>query len=251
MNEGWASYWHETLFLEDDRINGREIEFARVHAGVTAMPRVGLNPYALGKRLFHHIEELCDKGKYTMAFRALRDVERREGFDKGTGKGREFIFEIRENLCDYTFISAFLDQDFVNLHKLFVAGKRLNKDRMVWEYFVKSRKAEDYQRMVEDRLYHPPHIEMERKEDGDNTLKLVHHFEGKPLINDFIANTMMGIEYLWGGPVQLETSEVVSASSGGPPGSPWVSEEEGGQAQVEWQRVLYTMADRKLSKKNI
>ena len=251
MNEGWASYWHETLFLEDDRINGREIEFARVHAGVTAMPRVGLNPYALGKRLFHYIEELCDKGKYTMAFRALRDVEEREEFDKGTGKGREFLFEVRENLCDYIFISAFLDQDFVNLHKLFVAGKRLNEDRMVWEYFVKSRKAEDYLRMVEDSLYHPPYIEIDREASGDNMLRLVHRLEGKSLVMDFIANTMMGIEYLWGGPVQLETSEVASTSSGGPPVSPLISEEESGQAQIEWQRVLYTMRDRKLSKKNI
>ena len=56
MNEGWASYWHETLFLQDDRINGHEVDFARVNAGVTAMPRVGLNPYALGMRMFYHIE---------------------------------------------------------------------------------------------------------------------------------------------------------------------------------------------------
>ena len=35
MNEGWASYWHETLFLQDDRIKGHEVEFARVNAGVT------------------------------------------------------------------------------------------------------------------------------------------------------------------------------------------------------------------------
>jgi hypothetical protein len=36
----------------------------------------------------------------------------------------------------------------------------------------------------------------------------VHHFEGKPLVHEFIANTMMGIEFLWGKPVMLETSEV-------------------------------------------
>ncbi|MEJ2025533.1 MAG: SpoVR family protein, partial [Deltaproteobacteria bacterium] len=31
MNEGWASYWHETLFLQDDRIRGHEVDFARVN----------------------------------------------------------------------------------------------------------------------------------------------------------------------------------------------------------------------------
>ena len=51
MNEGWASYWHEKLFLQDDRIGGHEVDFARTHAGVTSLPRVGLNPYALGMRL--------------------------------------------------------------------------------------------------------------------------------------------------------------------------------------------------------
>jgi len=46
MNEGWASYWHEKLFLGDDRIGGHEVEYALVNAKVTSMPRVGLNPYA-------------------------------------------------------------------------------------------------------------------------------------------------------------------------------------------------------------
>ena len=63
MNEGWASYWHEHLFLQDDRIDGHEVDFARTHAGVTSMPRVGLNPYALGLRLFYHIKSMTDKGK--------------------------------------------------------------------------------------------------------------------------------------------------------------------------------------------
>ena len=63
MNEGWASYWHEILFLQDDRISGHEVEFARVNSGVTSMPRVGLNPYALGMRLFYYLEEMADKGQ--------------------------------------------------------------------------------------------------------------------------------------------------------------------------------------------
>ena len=49
MNEGWASYWHETLYMQDDRIQGHEIDFARVNAGVTSMPRVGLNPYFINR----------------------------------------------------------------------------------------------------------------------------------------------------------------------------------------------------------
>ena len=70
----------------------------------------------------------------------------RERFVSGEGGGKEAIFRIREDMCDFTFINTFVDQDFVNRYRLFVAGKRLNKERMVWEYYVKSRRAADYRR---------------------------------------------------------------------------------------------------------
>lgn len=255
MNEGWASYWHEILFLEDGRINGHEVDFARANAQVTALPRVGLNPYALGMRLFYYIEEMANKGKYSFEFQQLFDANEREKFDKDTGIGRDFIFKVRENFCDFMFINTFVDQDFVTRHKLFIAGQKINHQRMSREYYVKSRKAEDYRRMLGNSLYHPPHIEVDPGKNTNNTLYLVHHFEDKPLVKDFIANTMMGIEYLWDGPVKLETSEVVSMS---PPemydvfaGSMQAPAEEDPEPEVQWQRVLYTMKDRKLSRETI
>ena len=254
MNEGWASYWHETLFLQDKRIKGHEVDFARVNAKVTSLSRLGVNPYALGMRLFYYIEEMADKGKLTYEFQRLMDSNQRDKFNTDTGQGRKFIFKIRENFCDSMFIHTFLDQDFVSRHNLFVAGKRLNKDRMAWEYFVKSRNAKDFRRMIEDALYHPPHIEIDHDKSVDNTLYLNHHFEGKPLVKEFISNTMMGIEYLWGGPVQLETSEVVSVSpsqlqNASAPST--LKQETFEEQEIEWQRVVYTMKDRELSKKNI
>jgi stage V sporulation protein R len=218
------------------------VDFARAHAGVTSLPRVGLNPYALGMRLFYYIEEIADKGKYSIEFKRLLDADKREKFDAETGQGPDFIFKIRENFSDFLFVNTFVDQDFVTRNKLFVAGRRLNKAKMVWEFYVKSRKVEDYRKMLLDTLYHPPYIEIDPEKGKNNTLYLVHRFEGKPLVKEFIANTMMGIEYLWGSPVQLETSEVVSTS---PP------KEETKEPEIKWQRVLYTIDNRKLSKKNI
>jgi stage V sporulation protein R len=246
MNEGWASYWHEVLFLQDDRINGHEVDFARVNAGVTAMPRVGLNPYALGMRLFYYIESLADRGKLSWDFQHLTDSKQREQFDSMAGKGRDYIFAIRENFSDFTFINQFVDQDFVDQHKLFVAGKRLNESKMVWEYFVKSRNAAAYRQMLLSSLYHPPSLVIDHeKAKKNNTLYLNHKFEGKPLLKDYIANTLLGIEYLWGGPVELETSEVKTVpsrmerpSSSDPPS----------KKEIEWQRVRYKMEDRKLSR---
>ena len=246
MNEGWASYWHEKLFLQDERIKGHEVDFARAHAGVASLPRVGLNPYALGMHLFYYIEEIADKGKYSIEFRRLLDADKRDKFDAGTGQGQNFIFKVRENLSDFLFVNTFVDQDFITRNKLFVAGRRLNKAKMVWEFYVKSRKAEDYRKMLLDTLYHPPHIEVEPEKGKNKTLYLVHRFEEKPLVKEFIANTMMGIEYLWGGPVQLETSEVASVT-----GSSTPTKEEKKEPEIKWQRVLYTMENRKLSKRNI
>jgi len=253
MNEGWASYWHETLFMRDDRIEGHEVDFARVNAAVTSMPRVGLNPYALGMRLFHYLEEMGDRGVYSFDYRKILDAGKRKNFDRKTGQGRALIFDVRENLCDFTFIGKFVDQDFVDRHRLFVAGKRLNRDRMVYEYFVQSRKAEDYRNMLFDSLYHPPHVTVDAERTEEDGLYLVHRFEGKPLVRDFIANTLMGVEFLWGGAVKLETSEVVRTptlhgvyAAGATPPAPSDEPETG---DLQWQRVLYTMENRKLSRR--
>ena len=255
MNEGWASYWHEKLFLQDDRIEGHEVDFARTHAGVTSMPRVGLNPYALGMRMFYYIEELADKGKYSIEFKRLRNARSRKQFDAQTGQGQKFLFELRENFNDFIFINTFVDQDFVNQYKLFVAGRRLNQSRGVWEYYVQSRSAESYRQMLLNTLYHPPSIRIDSEKTNNGNLYLVHIFEGKPLVTDFIANTMLGIEYLWGAPVQLETSEVVQADPSQArlpiPGITLPMEEEPKAREISWQRVRYTMKDRQLTKEKI
>jgi len=249
MNEGWASYWHETLFLNDDRIKGHEVEFARVNSGVTSMPRVGLNPYALGMRLFYYIEKLADKGRLTYEFQKLKDIHLRREYRQGNGRGREFIFRTRETLSDFLFINSFLDQDFVDRHDLFVAGRRLDQQRMVWQYYVRSRKAGDYRRMLFNSLYHPPHITVDETKNGDGQLYLVHHFEGRPLVTEYIANTMLGIEYLWGHKVLLETSEVVPSPP--TPAAPGSGREGLPPPEIKWRRVVYTMKERKLSKRTL
>jgi stage V sporulation protein R len=247
LNEGWASYWHEELFLSDDRINGHEIDFAIVNAKVTSMPRVGLNPYALGMRLFSYIEDLGNKGKMTHKFRYLKDREQRQSFDDKLGSGRDFIFHVRENWSDSMFINSFLDQDFVDQHKLFVTGKRLNKERMTWQYYVKSRDAEQYKSMVLDSLYHPPSIEISVGED--NSLLLNHVFEGKPLVKEYIKGTLLGIEYLWGDQVFLDTSEAVLRTAAAPAGGQQKTEKP--PQEIEWKQVRYRMKDRVLSRKDL
>ncbi|MCE1188143.1 MAG: SpoVR family protein [Ignavibacteria bacterium] len=206
MNEGWASYWHEKLFMNDERIKGHEVGFSRINANVTAISRVGLNPYAIGWRLFTYIEEMAEKGAYSYEFQKLTDTEQRKLYNQQTGTGKDFIFAVRKNFLDSTFISQFLDQSFMDKHNLFVVGQRINPQRHTREYYVKSRKLKDYKEMISDSLYHPPHIEFQTKPDG--SLYLNHIFENKELYREYIPNTLVGLEYLWGHPVYLETTEL-------------------------------------------
>ncbi len=236
MNEGWASYWHEKLFLNDDRIRGHEVDYARVNAGVTAMPRVGLNPYALGMRLFAHLGEMADKGRLSFEYQRLTDLRARAAFDRGTRDGCRHLFELRSRLNDFLFLNTYVDQDFVDRYELFVAGKRLNAQKGVWEHYVKSRKASDYKAMLLESLYHPPHIRVLQDRTTDSLLYLDHVFEGKALVPEFIPNTMMGLEYLWGAPVTLETTEQDTSRA-----LPW-------GAGFAFRRVAFTMSNRTLTK---
>jgi len=252
LNEGWASYWHEALFLRDDRIRGHEVSFARVHAGVASLPRVGVNPYALGLCLFQSIERMGDRGRLSQAFRRLRDVHLRKHYDTGAGEGRRLIFALRAVLSDFLFVNQFVDQEFVDEHRLFVAGKRLNPQKGVWEHYVKSRRAQDYRAMLLANLYHPPHITVDPQKSSDGCLYLSHRFEGRPLVRQYIANTLLGVEVLWGGAVKLETSEAAPASAPSPPSpSPFPVPQSGGELEERawsWERVVYTMEKRKLSR---
>ena len=246
LNEGWASYWHERLFMADDRIAGHEVDFAIVNARVMAMPRVGLNPYALGMMLYTFLEEMADKGRISFEYQKTEDRDARKNYDSGVGAGRDFIFHVRRNYCDSMFVSEFVDQDFVDRNKLFVVGRRLERRKMMWQYYVKSRKAKDYKNMVIDSLYHPPAMEIGLT--SENHLYLNHRFEGKPLVRDYISATMLGIEFLWGKPVILDTSEPVRGSR---QTDISLGRTEKPEQQISWKRIRYTMKDRKLSREEL
>jgi stage V sporulation protein R len=237
INEGWASYWHDELFRQSKLIESHEIAYATINAKVTSVSRVGLNPYAIGKLLIGHVKELADKGKLGYDFQKLSGIEERKLYDKKTNKGKEAIFKLRENFSDFTLINTFVDQDFVDKNNLFVVGERPNFEKGTIEFYVKSKKAKDYKQMLLDSLYHPPHITIDKEKTNESNLYLVHNFEGKPLLTEFIENTLLGIEYLWGTKVQLETSEVYLEEN------EFILEDE----EPDYERVLYTMENRKLS----
>ena len=160
LNEGWASYWHEKLFLNDKKIRHHEIDFASINAEVVAIRRVGLNPYGIGKKLLEFAEDLANKGKLDYEFQGMKNETERENYDKKTSNGQKFIFHLRKYFDDFQlfkFLNTDNFQDFVTKNNLFVAGRKLNLEKQTWEYYIKSRKGENYRQMIIDSLYHPPH----------------------------------------------------------------------------------------------
>jgi stage V sporulation protein R len=241
INEGWASYWHDELFRSDNRISGHESAFAKINAYVTSINRIGLNPYAIGLRLIQHVEDIADKGLMNFNSQKIQNSEQHENINLKTGKGREAIFELRRNFSDFMMINTFTDQDFIDKHSLFTVGKRLNQQKRVYEYFIKSKKAEDYKKMLIDSLYHPPRIEVSEEKTTADNLYLFHHFEGKPLYREYIPETLIGIEFLWGGAVQLETTEIHRTKP----------DRSGEERPPELKKVLYTVKNRKVEKREI
>jgi stage V sporulation protein R len=236
-NEGWASYWHDELFRRDDRIKGHEVAYAKINAGVTSISRVGLNPYAIGLRLYQYIRKMADLGRLNYQFQFEQNMDKREQFDRKAGEGNDFIFKVRRHFSDFTLLNTFIDQDFVNEYDLFVVGKRPNPERGTIEYYIKSKKAEDYKDMLIKSLYHPPYIEVDLQKTDDSGLYLVHHFENKQLIKDFIPDVLTGLEFLWGGQVQLETVEISKKRILKDLGDDYM-----------YRKVIYTMKDRKIDK---
>lgn len=238
MNEGWASYWHDKLFISDDRIAGCEAKYAKINAGVTSISRVGLNPYAIGLRLFKYLEDSANKGKFNFEYQKMEGRIEKQNYNQKTNKGLETIYSIRKIFTDFNFVNTFINQEFCDLHNLFVVGKRLDTQRGVYQYYVKSRKAEDYKKMLVDSLVHPPVIKVDQNKTNEDCLYLSHVFEGKQIYKSYIPDTLVGLEFLWGGQVNLETTEITIDKE--------KSTEE--HRELIYNRVLYKVIGKKLSK---
>ena len=229
INEGWASYWHNRLFIEDDRIKGHEADYARINAFVTSLRTVDggrINPYALGSRMFEFIADSASKGKFCYEFDKMKDREKRKKYNNPANKRDDYLFEIRQDFSDFRFVNTFVTQDFVDRYNLITVGAQLymdNQYQIMKQYYIKSKTADSYKKLILGNLVHPPHITV--SEDPEGTLVLLHHWEGKPLYTDMIDNVLIGLEYLWGNPVRLMTKV----------------EEQG-----EFFEVVYTSVDRKV-----
>jgi len=204
LNEGWATFWHSKILTERVLTDSEVVDYADCHAKVTASPPGVLNPYKLGLELLRDIKERWDKGRFGKEYEECDDLALKEAWDKGLGLGMAKLFEVRRVHNDVTFIDAFLTEEFVRKHNLFV----YEFNRYTGAYEIASR---DFETIKQKLLFlltncgHPIIWVTDGNYRNRGELYLWHQHEGVDLRWDFAVETLKNIHALWKRPVHLET----------------------------------------------
>ena len=192
MNEGWATYWHLRIMRELDLTEAETVEFAKLHAAVTAPTPFHPNPYLLGWKMFEDIERRWNEPT----------AEERQKFGRRPGQGREKMFEVRQTETDLSFLRNYLTKELVEALDLYVFERKGPN----WTVTEKSWES------VRDRLVASringgfPYLVVV---DGDygrsGELYIRHAYEGVELDLKHLEKTLPYVYRLWGKTVHLET----------------------------------------------
>ncbi len=204
MNEGWATYWHSRM-MTGHILQGQElVDYADHHSGTVAQAPGRLNPYKLGLELFRHIKRRWDRGRFGREYEECDDYRTRAKWDTKAMLGTEKIFEVRKVYNDVGFVDTFLDEDFVNEHRLFVYRRNEKTGRIE----VDSRAYEKVKQRLLMALTNNgrPFIYVE---DGNfenrGELLLWHDHIGLDLQLDRAQPTLENLFKIWRRPVNVRT----------------------------------------------
>ncbi len=178
LNEGWASYWHYKILNKLQLPENLHLEFLNRHNQVIRPIMGSINPYYLGFKILLNIEE-----KY----------------------GREKLFEIRILERDSSFIRKYLTKELCIEMNLFQYGKSGR------DYIIQEVSDETGWKEVRNTLSNNagmgvfPVIKVQEVLKKDNTLLLVHEYDGRELELSYAQETLKHLSNLWTGKIQLET----------------------------------------------
>jgi len=217
MNEGWASYWHSTIMINQGLTSADIVNYCDHHSGTMASSPTQLNPYKVGIELFRNIEDRWNRGAFGREYEECDDYLERKNWDTGAGLGREKIFEVRQIHNDQTFIDEFLTLDFVREHKFFRFG--YNEHSEVYE--IESREFPKVKQQLLESLTNRGQpiisvVDGNYKNRGE--LFLEHNYAGVELQLEYARDTLENLYRLWSRPVHLQTvleeSEIVLSFDG-------------------------------------
>lgn len=178
MNEGWASFWHYSILNEMGLTAELHWEFLKRHNQVVSAHESSLNPYHLGFKIF---EKLARE------------------------KGREFIFMVREQERDASFLRRYLDEELCRDLNLI---SYIKKSR---DYYVHEVADEEGWKKIRDTLalnvgiQNIPNIKVVEAVKKDRLLVLEHEQDERELHLDYAHQTLKYVARLWGGKVRLRT----------------------------------------------
>lgn len=204
MNEGWASYWHSTIMTQKVMTPAEVIDYADHHSGTMATYGARLNPYKLGIELFRDIEHRWNTGKFGKEYDECDDLDARRKWDKQLGLGRKKIFEVRRVHNDITFIETFLTEDFCREHKMFAFAYQDQSG----QYVIESREFEAIKQRLLFSLTNfgkPWVYVVDGNYHNRGEMLLKHDHNGIDLRQDWAADTLVNLQYIWNRPVNLQT----------------------------------------------
>lgn len=192
LNEGWATYWHMRIMREADLSEEEAVEFARMHAAVTAPSRMGINPYHLGCRILLDIYRRWE----------TPSAEERRRYGRPGGQGMEKLFEVRETETDLSLIRNYLTKELVEELDLYVY--RREGDRwVIVDKDWRSVRDELVRQMTNCGI--PVITVADGDHRGNGELYLRHRHEGADLDVRYTEKTLPYVYRLWGRAVHLET----------------------------------------------
>ncbi len=213
MNEGWASFWHGKLMLEDPETTLDDtMEFQKLNDGVLSPNPRQLNPYWLGHEMWQHLfikgglgipltDDLPEKYLRHNKFSITAFPE----FDQK--KGLQAILAVSAQEDDHSFIQKYLTQQLAEKLKLYTFD---NKEEEHGEGAIR----------IRSRQYKEVHTALSNvlKNSGDPILNVVDgnfNDNGELLIEHSYITEEMNIKdtrqvcqtlaSLWGRPVHLDT----------------------------------------------
>ncbi|QEK12793.1 SpoVR family protein [Crassaminicella thermophila] len=179
MNEGWASYWHYKILNKLELPQSLHMEFLNRHNQVIRPFLGAVNPYYMGFKMFKDIEE-----KY----------------------GKDKLFEVRKFERDQSFIRRYLTKELCREMNLFQYRKK-SKD-----YEIEEISDDKGWKVIRNTLANSvgmestPCIKVMEVSKKDNSLLLVHEYDGRELELTYAYETLRYIAKLWGGKIELRTT---------------------------------------------
>ncbi len=178
MNEGWASFWHYTILNKLALPQDLHMEFLSRHNQVIKPFLGSMNPYYIGFKIFEDIQE-----RY----------------------GRDKIFEVRRLERDESFIRRYLTEELCEKLNLFQYGKK------GLDYVIEEIADEEGWKKIRDTIANNigmatiPCIQVEEVSRKDQSILLIHQYDGRELDLNYAYETLKHLATLWGGQVLLRT----------------------------------------------